>query len=56
MYEDQTVLRGELASVNGFCSARGLAALGAHMADGGGDVLGRSAWEELHADAKIARF
>ena len=56
MYEDQTVLRGELASVNGFCSARGLAAMGAHMADGGGDVLGRSAWEELHADAKIARL
>ncbi len=40
MYEDETILRGELPSVDGICSARALAALGAIVAAGGtiGDV------------------
>ncbi len=35
MYEDETILRGELPSVNGMCSARGLAELGALVLAGG---------------------
>jgi len=48
------VRRGESSSANGNCSARGLAKLGAAMANKGSfkgiKILGEKGWEALHAD------
>ena len=50
----KVLLTGEIPSANACCSARGLAAVGAAMANrgrlGGLQVLGEEAWEQMHAE------
>ena len=58
IYNIDTVRRGETSSANGNCSARGLAKLGAVMANqgtlGGLTLLSNKAWQALHSEATHA--
>jgi len=54
LFNMDAVRQGETSSANGNCSARGLATIGAAMANGGSlggvKVLGEKGWKALHAD------
>ena len=58
LYNIDIVRRGETSSANGNCSARGLAKLGAVMANqgtlGGLTLLTNKAWQALHSEATRA--
>jgi len=58
-FNQELVRRGESSSVNGNCSARGLATIAAAMANKGTfkgkTILSNAAWEDLHAEPKAAR-
>merc|ERR1719411_1294064 len=58
LYNIDVLRRGETSSANGNCSARGLAKLGAVMANqgtlGGLTLLSNKAWQALHSEATHA--
>ncbi len=54
-FNDKDIVMGETPSANAHCSARGLARLAAAMASGGSlaghELISKSAWDEMHAEA-----
>ena len=48
-----SVRQAEVPSRGGLANARGLAVIAGHLARGGGDILSRGAWHNMHQDPTL---